>query len=117
MYSRPSTEWRQIFNDAWRIERDFFYDPNLHGVDWAAMRTRYGKLLDDAVTRADVNYILGELLGELNVSHAYRGGGDLDEAPGRGVGYLGCDFAIEQGAYRITRILEAAPWESVRSPL
>ena len=113
----PAAEWRQIFNDAWRIERDFFYDPAMHGLDWKALRGRYGRLLDDAVTRWDVNYILGEMLGELNVSHAYRGGGDVEEAGVRGVGYLGCDFALEQGAYRIARILEAAPWDSARAPL
>ncbi len=114
----PAQEWRQIFNDAWRIERDFFYDPNMHGVDWTAMRERYGKLLDDAVTRWDVNYILGELLGELSVSHAYRAGGDLEGAETRSVGYLGCDYALEQGAYRIAKILEVAPWEyTIRSPL
>ena len=113
----PAAEWRQIFNDAWRIERDFFYDPGMHGLDWKAMRERYGKLLGDAVTRWDVNYVLGEMLGELNVSHAYRGGGDVEEAWVRGVGFLGCDFTLEQGAYRIAHILEAAPWDASRSPL
>ena len=113
----PAAEWRQIFNDAWRIERDFFYDPGMHGLDWKAMRELYGKMLGDAVTRWDLNYVLGEMLGELNVSHAYRGGGDVEEAWVRGVGYLGCDFALDQGAYRIARILEAAPWDASRSPL
>ena len=113
----PPEEWRQIFNDAWRVERDFFYDPGMHGVDWNAMRERYGRLLADAVTRSDVNYVLGELLGELNASHAYRSGGDIHEAPIRSVGYLGCDFALEQGAYRIAHIIETAPWDSTRSPL
>ena len=113
----PVAEWRQIFNDAWRIERDFFYDPGMHGVDWKAQRERYGRMLEGAVTRSDVNYLLGEMLGELNSSHTYRGGGDLDEAPTRAVGYLGCDFALDQGAYRITKIIEAAPWDAVRSPL
>jgi tricorn protease len=114
----PRAEWRQIFADAWRMERDFFYDPQLHGVDWTGMRERYGKLLDDCVTRWDVNYVLGEMLGELSASHVYRGGGDVEEGPGRSVGYLGCDFALEQGAYRIARILEVAPWEGAhRSPL
>ncbi len=114
----PPAEWRQIFNDAWRLERDFFYDPHLHLVMWQQVREHYGQLLDDAVTRHDVNFILGEMLGELNCSHTYRSGGDLDTAPGRSVGYLGCDYALEQGAYRITRILRAAPWEhTVRSPL
>ncbi len=114
----PVAEWRQIFTDAWRIERDFFYDPGMHGVDWDAMRQRYGTLLDDAVTRWDVNYVLGELIAELNSSHTYRGGGDLETGPSIGVGYLGCDFSLENGAYRIKRIIKAAEWDSeVRSPL
>jgi tricorn protease-like protein len=115
----PAAEWRQIFADAWRIERDFFYDPGMHGVDWPAMRARYSRLIDDCVTRSDVNYVLGELLGELNSSHTYRGGGDLqDSAPTRNVGYLGCDFTLEQGAYRIAHILDVAPWDlNVRAPL
>ena len=114
----PVAEWRQIFTDAWRFERDFFYDPGMHGVNWNAMRQRYSKLLADAVTRWDVNYVIGELIGELNSSHTYRSGGDVESAPSRGVGYLGCDFALESGAYRIKNILDAAPWDSeVRSPL
>lgn len=114
----PAQEWRQLFNDAWRIERDFFYDPNTHGVDWPAMRERYGKLIGDCVTRSDVNHVLGELLGELNVSHAYRSGGELESGEQRSVGYLGCDYKFEQGAYRIGKILEVAPWEyTIRSPL
>ncbi len=116
MTVQPAAEWRQIFNDAWRIERDFFYDPNMHGVDWKGMRERYGKLLDDCVTRWDVNYVLGEMLGELNASHVYRGGGDFEEGPARSVGYLGCDFALEQGAFRIRHILEVAPWDYANRP-
>jgi tricorn protease len=114
----PVAEWRQIFNDAWRLERDFFYDPGMHGVDWPAMRERYGALLDDAVTRWDVNYIIGELIGELNSSHTYRSGGDTERSSERGVGYLGCDFVLTNGAYRITKIINGAPWDSeMRSPL
>ncbi len=115
----PVAEWRQIFTDAWRFERDMFYDPNMHGVDWKAMRERYGRLLDDAVTRWDVSFVIGELIAELNASHTYRGGGDVEgDAPTRGVGYLGCDFALEDGLYRIKRILSGAPWDAeVRSPL
>ena len=82
----PPAEWRQIFNDVWRFYRDYFYDPNMHGEDWNAMRVRYGKLLDDAVTRWDVNFVIGELIAELNSSHTYRGGGDLEKAAKRGVG-------------------------------
>ncbi len=114
----PVAEWHQIFADAWRIERDFFYDPNLHKVDWAAMKLRYGKLLDDAVTRWDVNFVLGELIAELNASHTYRGGGDLEKPAERGVGLLGVDFTLENGAYRIHRILDDAVYDNeARSPL
>lgn len=114
----PVAEWKQIFTDAWRLQRDFFYDPGLHGVDWDAMRERYGKLLADAVTRWDVNYVIGELIAELNSSHTYRSGGDTEKATERGVGYLGCDFVLTNGAYRIAKIVDGAPWDSeVRSPL
>jgi len=114
----PVAEWRQIFNDAWRLERDYFYDPGMHGVNWNEMRQRYGKLLDDAVTRWDVNYVLGELIGEMNSSHTYRSGGDVEKGLSQGVGYLGCDFSLENGAYRIKHIVQAAAWDSeVRSPL
>jgi tricorn protease len=114
----PVLEWRQIFADAWRFQRDYFYDPGLHGVDWPAMREQYSRLLADAVTRWDVNHVIGELIGELNASHTYRSGGDLETAPTRNVGYLGVDFAFENGAFRIQRILEGAPWDlEARSPL
>lgn len=114
----PREEWKQLFNDAWRLERDFFYDPNMHGVDWNLMRERYGKLIDYAVTRWDVNYIIGELISELNSSHTYRGGGDVEQAPSRPVGYLGVDWALENGAYKIKKIIKGAQWDTeVRSPL
>lgn len=114
----PRAEWLQIFTDVWRIQRDFFYDPNLHGVDWVKMRERYGELVRNAVTRWDVNYIIGELIGELNSSHTYRSGGDVENAPLRPVGYLGVDFAVENGAFRIKKIIDGAPWDAeVRSPL
>jgi len=113
----PRAEWRQMFTDAYRFERDFFYDANMHGVDWDGLRDRYGRLIDDAVTRWDVNAVLGDFIAELNASHTYRGGGDTDEAPNRGVGMLGADFAVESGAFRITRIVRGGPWDNVRSPL
>ena len=114
----PAAEWRQIFTDAWRFERDFFYDPGTHGVDWQLMRKRYGKLLDDAVTRWDVDYIIGELIGELSAGHIFRFGGDMERAPRRGVGLLGVDFALENGAYRIKKIIDVSAWNiEVRSPL
>jgi tricorn protease len=114
----PVAEWQQIFTDAWRFERDYFYDPNMHGVNWQETRQRYGGILKDAVTRWDVNYVLGELIGELNASHTYRNGGQVENPLERGVGYLGVDFSLENGAYRIKKIIRGAPWDAeVRSPL
>lgn len=114
----PQTEWQQIFDDSWRFVRDFFYDPNLHGVDWDEIKDRYQAMLDDAVTRTDVNYVLGEMIAELDASHTYRGGGDVESAETRGVGLLGIDWSLENGAYRVANIIEGAQWDNeVRSPL
>ncbi|MBS3819086.1 PD40 domain-containing protein, partial [bacterium] len=85
----PPKEWQQIFDEAWRLCRDYFYDPHMHGVDWEAMKEHYQALLDDAVTRSDVNFVIGELIAELNSSHTYRGGGDIERGPRKKVGYLG----------------------------
>ena len=114
----PRAEWRQIFNEVWRLGRDYFYDKGMHGVDWEAMRKQYGSLLKNAITRWDVNYIIGELIAELNSSHTYRGGGDAESAARINVGYLGVDWELENGAYRIAKIIDGASFESeVRSPL
>jgi len=114
----PGAEWGQIFDEVWRVYRDFFYDPAMHGVDWPAMKAHYGELLDDAATRTDVNFVIGELIGELNASHTYRGGGDLERAPSRPVGLLGCDWQLADGFYQIAHIVRGEPWETeVRSPL
>ena len=118
MTVQPMEEWRQLFTDAWRIERDFFYDPNMHGVDWPAVRQRYSKLIGQCVTRWDVNYVIGEMIAELNASHTYRSGGDVEKSPVRKIGYLGCDFTLTNGAYQISRILDGGAWDNeVRSPL
>jgi tricorn protease len=115
----PRAEWNQLFTEVWRTYRDYFYDANLHGLDWDGLREHYGALLDDAVTRWDVNFIIGELIGEVNASHTYVGGGDTENAPRRPVGLLGVDWSLENGAYRIARIVHGAPWDAaeVRSPL
>ncbi len=118
MTVNPRTEWQQIFNDVWRFERDFFYDPNMHGVDWNATKKQYEKLLEQAVTRSDVNYVIGELISELSSSHTYRSGGDLEQSAHRNVGYLGINWEIADGYYKIKKIINGAPWDTeVRSPL
>ncbi len=114
----PREEWKQIFIDAWRIQRDFFYDPNMHGVNWKAMRDHYMSMLEDCVSREDVSFVIGEMIAELNVGHAYYYGGDTEQAPSVSVGLLGCDFELHRGAYRISRIYQGAPWDSdARGPL
>lgn len=115
----PREEWRQIFTEAWRLHRDFFYVANMHGVDWPAIRKQYEVMLADCSSREDLTYIIGEMISELNVGHAYvRGSGDGEKEPSVAVGLLGCDYALENGAYRITKIYEGAPWDSdARSPL
>ena len=114
----PREEWKQIFTDAWRFERDYFYDKNMHGVDWNKMREQYGALVEQAVTRGDVNVIIGDLIGELNASHTYRWGGDMKQSKRRNVGYLGIDWEIENGHYKVAKIIRGAPWDAeMRSPL
>ncbi len=114
----PRAEWKQMFQDAARFERDMFYDPGMHGVDWAEVRGVYLTLLEQAVTRWDVNFVLGELIAELNASHTYRSGGDLEEADQKSVGMLGVDWEKSNNAWRIKRIVRGGPWDAdARSPL
>lgn len=114
----PRGEWKQILTDAWRLERDYFYDPNMHGVDWNKVKEQYLKMLEGAVTREDVNFILGEMIGELNASHTYHGGGVEEVTKHSTVGYLGVDWAPEGPFYKIKKIIRAAPWDAEsRSPL
>ena len=120
----PREEWRQLVTDAWRIQRDYFYDENLHGVDWEAVLAAYLPLVDQAASREDVSYIIGEMIGELNVGHAYYWGGDGEEQPSMNVGMLGVDWEIVEGEgdepdhYGIARIYEGGPWDTdSRNPL
>lgn len=114
----PAKEWKQIFMDAWRLERDYFYDPNMHGINWELVKNRYLKMLDAAMTREELNVVLGEMIGELNASHTYRGGGAEEQENSRpGVGYLGIDWQADGEHYKIGRIISPAPWDAeMRSP-
>lgn len=117
----PIEEWEQMFHDAWRIERDYFYDPGMHGLDWEAIRKRYAALLPFVADRADLNYVLGEMIAELNASHTYVRGGDIEQPERISVGLLGCDFEADETnkRYRISKIYAGGPWDyaEIRSPL
>lgn len=115
---RPA-EWAQIYAECWRQMRDFFYAPNLHGVDWPAMRRRYEPLLAHVHHRADLTYLIGELIGELNAGHAYVGGGDYPKPERIPLGLLGARLSRDASGYtRIDRILPGHNWDpKYRSPL
>lgn len=112
-------EWAQIYTEAWRQMRDFFYDPNMHGVDWNAMHDKYSVLIPYAGDRNDVNYLIGELIGELNVGHAYTGGGDRPDNERINMGLLGAKLERdESGYYKINKILKGESWNKTTvSPL
>ncbi|MDQ7012647.1 MAG: S41 family peptidase [Planctomycetota bacterium] len=123
----PREEWEEIFTDAWRRHRDFFYVKNMHGVDWDKVYDQYHAMLKDAASREDVSFIIGEMIGELNIGHAYYFGGDGETTETKSVGMLGADFEVgtevdEEGevhsAYRIAKLYEGAAWDSdARNPL
>ena len=113
-------EWKQIYNESWRQMRDFFYDPNMHGVDWNKMKNKYGVLLPYVAHRSDLTYIIGELIGELSVGHAYVNDGDKPHPEKISLGLLGANLEKDPktGYYKITKILKGQNWvEKVRSPL
>jgi tricorn protease len=116
----PPAEWKQIFNEVWRQERDYFFEPAMNGVDWNAQREKYASLLPDVADRLSLTYILGELVGELSNSHTYVGGGEYPEIPKVDVGLLGADFQLDaaSGMYRLAKIYRGENWNNNRrSPL
>lgn len=114
----PRVEWRQMLTEAWRLQRDYFYDPNMHGVDWPAVLRQYLPMIDHCASREDFSFVLGEMISELNVGHAYVGGGPSESQPSESVGMLGVDWSLEQGAYRIAKIHHGADWDAdARGPL
>ncbi len=114
----PREEWKQIFREAWRIERDFYWDPDMTGHDWKKIGARYEALLPWVAHRSDLNYLIGEMIAELSTSHTYVGGGDQPERRRIGVGLLGVDFEADGGFYRIKKIYPGENWNDAnRSPL
>ncbi|MEO5675162.1 MAG: PDZ domain-containing protein, partial [Chitinophagales bacterium] len=112
-------EWQEIFNECWRQMRDFFYAPNMNGVDWNAMKVKYGPLVPDVNHRADLTYLIGEMIGELSIGHAYVGGGDEPKPERIQTGLLGAEIVKDgSGFFRIIEIFKGANWNSaLRSPL
>jgi len=113
-------EWHQIFAECWRQMRDFLFDPHMRGVDWAAMRARYEPLVSSVQHRADLTYIIGEMIGELNIGHTYVGGGDYPKPERIKTGLLGAQIVKDPASkyFRIVKILKGQNWEpGVRSPL
>ncbi len=112
-------EWAQIFDEAWRAYRDGFYLENMHGVDWKAIKQKYAVLLPYAKTRLDLNYIIGEMIGELNCGHAYVNPGEREQPERIKMGLLGAEISSDKsGFFRLDKILTGASWsKNLRSPL
>ncbi|MBI5837444.1 MAG: PD40 domain-containing protein [Candidatus Eisenbacteria bacterium] len=110
----PKLEFMQMFNEAWRLERDYYYDPNMGGLDWKAIGEQYRQLVPFAAHRSDLNYILGEMVGELSTSHSYVGGGDLPRVRRTPAGLLGADYELDarSGCYRFSKVLRERDWNS-----
>jgi tricorn protease len=118
VYIEPRAVWRQIYHEIWRIERDFFYDPHYHGLDLAAAEKAYAPFLDGVASRSDLNYLFGDMLGDLNVLHMFVGGGlHLHSEPVH-VGLLGADYAVDHDRYRFSRVYDGENWNpDLHAPL
>jgi tricorn protease len=115
----PRAEWNQIFDEAWRINRDYFYDPKMHGADWPAMRKKYAEFLPHLATRGDLDRVIRWMLSELAVGHSYLFPGErLHERKPVPVGLLGADYEIANGRYRFKKVFGGLNWTpNLRSPL
>ena len=115
----PQAEWAEIFTEAWRTQREFFYDPGMHGTNWSAVRAKYAPLVHFVRHRADLGYLMEQMGGELVVGHSYlTGSGDESMGPVASTGLLGADYAVENGHYRIKRIYSGESWNpELRAPL
>jgi tricorn protease len=118
VYVDPRAEWKQMYREAWRLQRDFLYDPNYHGLDLAAAEKKYSIYVDGLRHRVDLNYLFNEMLGNLVLGHTYVSGGDTPEAKRVKGGLLGADDTIENGRYRFARVYSGENWNpQLRAPL
>jgi tricorn protease len=114
----PKAEWKQMYRETYRIQRDFLYDPGFHGYDLKAAWDKHESYLDGIGSRHDLNYLLDELLSGLSLQHVYLGGGDIPRVESRKCGLLGADFAVENGRHRITKVYRGESWNpGLRAPL
>lgn len=118
MHLDPPAEWKQIYREAWRFDRDFFYVPNHHGADWNAVYEKYVGLVPYVRHREDLNYIIYMMGGELGVGHHFVGGGDVGRIESTPIGLLGADITYENGFYRLKKIFTGENWNpDLRAPL
>ena len=118
MHLDPKAEFTQIFNEGWRLQRDYLYVPNMHGANWPRMKEMYGAMLPHVAHRADLNYLLDNMGAEIAIGHSYVRGGAMPEVPANPGGLLGADFAIEGGRYKIAKIYDGESWNpDLRAPL
>ena len=118
MHLDPKAEFTQIFNEGWRLQRDYLYVPNMHGANWPRMKEMYGAMLPHVAHRADLNYLLDNMGAEIAIGHSYVRGGAMPEVPANPGGLLGADFAIESGRYKIAKIYDGESWNpELRAPL
>ncbi len=115
---KPREEWKQMYHEVWRVERDFFYDPGYHGLDLTAAEKKYAPYLASIGSRQDLNYLFAEMLGELTVGHLFIFGGDSPEVKRVQTGLLGADYRIENGRYRFARVYTGENWNTdLKAPL
>lgn len=118
MHIDPMREWVQIFDEGWRMQKEYFYASNLHGLDWDAVYEQYRPLVGHVGRREDLNALMVEMIAELHAGHNRVGGGDVHSESGPGVGLLGANFSIENDRWRIARIYTGESWNAfLRSPL
>jgi tricorn protease len=118
LFVDPQKEWHQMFDEIWRIERDFFYVENLHGINLEAVKKKYSVFLPYVAHRNDLNYLFREMLGELVIGHMFVGGGDYPPDKKENIGLLGADYEINEGHYRINKIYSGLNWNpGLQAPL
>ena len=114
----PLEEWTQIFNEAWRMEKEYFYADTMHGLDWQAVYDRYRPLVNHVGRREDLSALIVEMIAEMQVGHNRTSGGDVHKEQGTQTGLLGANFRINQGRYQITKVYNGEKWNPfIKAPL